>query len=88
MDNNNIFQYFVNNVQEVEISLFCTKIFGFVNNFSTFMSITDQYIDSFVKEIHYCNSVRPPNGKVFILSKILQYLNLVFFGLKDRQKCA
>ena len=51
------------------------------------MAVTDQYIESFVKEVHSSNSARPTNGKILIPLNVPQSFKSVLFELKDRQMC-
>ena len=87
MDDNNIFQEFVNNVLEVATTRVCNEIIGFANNFSAFLAVTDQEIDLFVKEIHSYNSARPLNRKILILLNVPQYFKSLLFELKYRKMC-
>ena len=87
MDENNIFRDFVNNVLGVANPRVCNEILIFTNNFSAFLSVTDQEIDSFLKEMYSSNSARPLNGKILIPLNVPQSFRSVLLELKDRKMC-
>ena len=66
MDDNNIYQDFINNVLGVANTQVRNEILGFLNNFSAFMAVMDKDIESFFKGINSSNSARPPNRKILI----------------------
>ena len=66
---------------------FINEILGFANNSRNVLSVKDQEIYSFVKEINSSNSARPLNRKMLIPLNLPQSFKSVICRLKDRKMC-
>ena len=88
MDNQQAFQHFIQTTLNVNVVRVRDTIYDFVDTFGALLSVTDNDIDSFVKDTHSSNSGRAAAAKVLIPAKVSIALKAVLFELKDRELCA
>ena len=62
-------------------------ILEFIPNFDGLLAITDEDLDTFVKEAHSANTARTVNARILIEPTVTQGLKSVMFELKYRELC-
>ena len=85
MEDNNIFQDFVNNALGVATIQVCNAIFTFAKKCISLLAVTGKDIELFVKEINSSIRARTPDRNILITPNLPQYFKSVPFELKDRQ---
>ena len=88
MNNQVVFQDFIQTTLNITTARVRTTIYDFVNTFQALLSVTESDIDSFVKDTHSSNVGRAAAAKVIIPAKVTIALKAVLFELKDRELCA
>ena len=80
MDDPSVFKSYVNHTLIVFTSIVINIIIHFVDAFTNLLSLSDEYINSFVKENHGENSVRTANAKFMITqNEILGLITVLFY---------
>ena len=82
-----IFTAFVTNTLGVDQAVVRALIHNFVATFEELLVVTDDDIDTFVKDTHSANSARSAAQRVQIGTLVSQGLKSVLFELKDREIC-
>ena len=87
MDDENLFELFVQNTLSIISRRVRDEITSFVASFRDLLATSDDDIDNFVKETHSSNSARNANAKILIPASAVTALKSLLFELSDRDKC-
>ena len=87
MDQEPIFANFLRNILDVTLNKKLNGITNFIETFDDLLSLSDNEIYTFVKELHSSKSTRSANARILISSNVVMGLKSILFELKDRQRC-
>ena len=85
MDQAPIFAYFLRSILGVTQNRTLNGITSFIETFDDLLFLSDNEIDTFVKEVHSSNSLRSANARILISSNIVMGFKIILFELKDRK---
>ena len=87
MDQAPIFANFLRSILVVTQNRTLNEITSFIETFYDILSLSDNEIDTFVKEVHSSNRARGANARILVSSNIVKGLKSILLELKDRQLC-
>ena len=87
MDDDNLFELFLQNTLSITTGRVRDEITSFVATFRDLLATTDNDIDTFVKETHNSNSARNANTKILIPASAVTSLKSLLFELQARDNC-
>ena len=87
MDQALIFANFLRNILGVTLNRTLNKITRFIETFYDLLSLSENKMDTFVKELHSSNSARSANERILISYNVVMRLKSILFDLKYRQLC-
>ena len=87
MDNEALFDQFIQDFLQVNTNTVKLQIFVFIYSVWVLITTMDESIDTFLSEIHSQKSARTAASSIIIVPTVSTSLNVVRFGLKDRNMC-
>ena len=87
MDDEPTFTVCVQNVLGVTIARACTELVVHIPTFRQLMTISEDDIDNFIKQVHSSNSGHAAAQHIVYMPSLADNLKALSFTLKDRVNC-